>query len=214
MPSCLWGDDLGARLLANGASIPRYRQTKGPEEQREAVEEEDRWEWLAEDALLELRLLALRPAGPPPEFDPRGAKPLSQLLDERIRAFKLCARLIQKFEQAGISAGHLEAALKRVVADPVYDQALGVSTEHLGEFRLAWARAVIAASVTDLDTYVIDAQRLSGLATTLADEVGNQLKGFLGDWLNQALATVGTRLLGSRRGHYSDLDRAAGLRRP
>ena len=86
MPSCLWGDDLGV-TLANGASIPRYRQTKGPEEQWEAVEEEDRWEWLARTHCWNCACSPCA-AGPPPEFDPRG-EPLSQLLDERIRAFKL-----------------------------------------------------------------------------------------------------------------------------
>jgi hypothetical protein len=205
MPSCLWGDDLGARLLADGASIPRYRQTRGIEQQPETVQEEDRWEWLAEDALLELRLLALRPAGRPPEFDPRGGKPPSQLLDERIRTFTPSARLTQNFEEAGVPAGALEAGRKRVIEDPVYDQALGTSIDDLGEFRLVWARAVTAASVAARDPDLIDAKASSGLATALAGEVGEQPKGLLDDWLNQALVTVGTRMVGSRRGRYSDV---------
>src|SRR5436309_2846640 len=83
----LWADELGAKLQADGASIPHYRQKKGTEEQPEVFQAEDRWELLAEEPLLELQLLALRPAAPPPEFDPREAKSPSRLLDERIRTF-------------------------------------------------------------------------------------------------------------------------------
>ena len=127
------------------------------------------------------------------------------MLDERIRTCKISGGLTQQFEQAGISAGQLDVGRNRVLQGPVYDLALVASTEDLGEFRLAWARAVVAASLADFDSEVIDAQKLSDLSTRLANEVGNQPKGLLSDWLTQALATVVTRLLSSRRGHFSDL---------
>src|SRR5262245_40733176 len=84
---CLWGDDFGAVRRGGGASSPRYRQTKGIEKQPGLFEEQDRWDLLADDPLLELRLLALRPPTSPEEFDPRGTVPPGQLLDERIRSF-------------------------------------------------------------------------------------------------------------------------------
>jgi hypothetical protein len=207
---CLWGDAFGAKLRADGASIPRYRQTKGTEDQPSVIEEQDRWELLAEDPLLELRLLALHPPAPPPPFDPRGAQPPSQILRERIRTFKPSDHLKQDLSKAAFSAAALETARQRVVEAPAYDKALKTSSEDLGEFRLAWARAVIATMLAEkvdaspVGVDAIDSQSLSRLATTLADEVGNQPKGLLGDWLNDALSAVGTRLLVSRRGRYSD----------
>lgn len=202
---CLWGDELGAKLMAEGASIPRYKQTKTIEDQPDMPPEEQRWELLAQDPLLELHLLALKPPSAPDNFDPRGAKSPGQVLDERIRTFTPSTTLLEEFKRRDISPDSLEAAREQVVADPAYDQALAVSGDDLGEFRHAWARAVIATALSGPDTAVIDAPTLTGLATALAAGVGNQPKGILGDWLNQALATVGTRLLGSRRGRYSDL---------
>jgi hypothetical protein len=207
---CLWGDDFGAKLLANGVSIPRYRQARGIEDHPSAIDEQDRWELLFEDPLLELRLLALRPPAPPPPFDPRGAKLPSQTLRERIRTFKPSDKMTQDLRKAGFSEDELETARQRVVEAPAFDKALKASGEDLGEFRLAWARAVKATmlaekvEVSTIDVDLIDSQSLSGLATTLADEVGDQPKGFLRDWLKEALTAVGTRVLYSRRGSYSD----------
>lgn len=207
---CLWGDSHGARLLANGASIPRYNQTKGPEGELGELQAEDRWELLSEDPLLELRLLALRPTGPVSEFDPRGSKSPIQQLGERLRTFTPSDTLFAQLSQAGIPATALEGACKRVVDDPVLDLALLASGEDLGEFRHAWARAVIATALvetaaTTLDISAANLQMLSMQATALASELGNQSKGALGDWLNQALASVGTQLIGNRRGRYIDM---------
>src|SRR5262249_51602679 len=152
-----------------------------------------------------LRFLALRPPSALEEFDPMGKKSPSQLFDERIRTFTLSATLRKDLEDGGIGADAVEAARKRIVVDPAYNQALEACGEDPGEFRLAWARAVIAAAVSSSDAAVIDTQALTGLATALAGDVGNQPKGLLGDWLNQALATVGTRLLGRHRGRLSDM---------
>src|SRR4051812_42915871 len=41
---CLWGDEFGAILRGGGASIPRYRETKGIEEEPASFEEQDRWD--------------------------------------------------------------------------------------------------------------------------------------------------------------------------
>jgi hypothetical protein len=89
---CLWGDKFGASLRAKGASIPRYRQTKGSDDRSSEDERLSRWDLLLDDPFVELRLLSLRRAMDSPASDPRGAVPPSQSLDGRIRAYGPSAR--------------------------------------------------------------------------------------------------------------------------
>ncbi len=57
---CLWGDEYGARLLAQGASIPNYQETGGEEDRRKENFLERRWDELSEDPFWEIRLLGYR----------------------------------------------------------------------------------------------------------------------------------------------------------
>ncbi len=59
---CLWGDELGTRLNAKGASIPSYDETLALDN---VLESEDKeivlWAHLYREPLYELRLLGLKP---------------------------------------------------------------------------------------------------------------------------------------------------------
>src|SRR5438094_643418 len=57
---CYWGEPLGADLYANGASIPTYARTRGPEEMTEEDYLVALWEQLYRDPLFEVRLLSVQ----------------------------------------------------------------------------------------------------------------------------------------------------------
>src|SRR4051794_14574907 len=61
---CDWGDAVGARLGAGGASIPLYNTTMGVGGVSEQEVVRALWAELYEDPLYELRLLSLRAGGP------------------------------------------------------------------------------------------------------------------------------------------------------
>lgn len=46
---CLWGDAYGAKLLANGASIPDYQETGGTKDKTEEELREETWQELYKD---------------------------------------------------------------------------------------------------------------------------------------------------------------------
>ena len=81
--SCAWGDSLGAKLNADGASIPLYDSTRKDNQATQADETIIRWQQLYQDPLYELRLLSLKT----PEkqgFTPRQEKP-SEKLDNKVK---------------------------------------------------------------------------------------------------------------------------------
>ena len=200
---CLWGDDLGAKLLADGASIPRYSQTKAMEQAAATIEESQRWDLLAEDPLIEFSLLALRPSTQS-DFDPRGTKSEKEILDERLRKGNLSPVLISEFEARGITSQLLEDSRRQICENNLYSVALKSASDDLGEFQEAWSRAVVALVMAKTEGMVISPNLASSLAAQLSRELGNQQKGLISDWLSQAMATVATRALMNRRGRISD----------
>lgn len=57
---CLWGDVLGAKLNADGASIPTYNESEGGKKLTPEEENIRLWEALYKDPFYEIRLLGLR----------------------------------------------------------------------------------------------------------------------------------------------------------
>lgn len=57
---CLWGDPLGAKLNADGASIPTYDESQGGKKLTPEEENIRLWEALYKDPFYEIRLLGLR----------------------------------------------------------------------------------------------------------------------------------------------------------
>jgi len=136
---CLWGDEFGASLRSGGAAVPSYRETKGAEDPFPPAEEVDGWRLLAEDPFIELRLLALRPLGDAPEFDPAGSLTAGEGLDRRIRSFSPSQRFLGSLEQIGIHVAAVEEAARAVTETRAYDDALRASSGDPGEFQVVWA---------------------------------------------------------------------------
>jgi hypothetical protein len=207
---CVWGDECGAVLRAGGASIPRPSQSKGLVPPSSVFQEQDRWQLLSFDPLLELRLLTLRPAGPSPRFDPRGSVTPIQDIDKRIHTFVPSSELTKSFEQVGIFAAALEAAVKRVRLDLVCSEALKCSGDDLGEFLIVWARAVVSVSLSALPdekpifSGLVNNQTRTDLASQLAAELGNQPKGLsAGAFLTRCLSIL-TPLVSIHRHSYTN----------
>ena len=202
---CLWGVEYGARLRADGASIPQYAQTKSNECQWPVkMEWTERWELLTENPTLELQMMTLNSPSTHEQFDPTGKKSSAQTLDARIRTFSPSNALLNHLDKYGITADELNDARNTVVKERVYDDARRSMASDLSEYRAAWARAVIATTIRRHQECIIDAEELSALANVLADEIGPQDKGIMSGWLNRAFSALGTALIGRRRGHYSD----------
>jgi hypothetical protein len=97
---CLWGDLLGAKLGADGASIPTYIETKGGEKLSPLEEKVRLWKALYEDPFYEIRLLGLRPLqtqrGVPGKQTP------SQELKSRVDSLYASNELQEKLEKLEI----------------------------------------------------------------------------------------------------------------
>ena len=138
---CLWGDELGTSLRANGASVPRYEETLALDQ-----EEEDKeillWKQLYRDPLYELRLLSLKTE------EERNDNPFAETpadeLRERVYSLTPEGELEAKLAEAGI-AEVFDEAREAVIRSDAYNEALqNVSEESLGEYSNAISRAVVA----------------------------------------------------------------------
>ena len=142
---CLWGDELGTRLNANGTSIPSYDETLA----LDALESEDKeiilWAHLYCEPLYELRLLGLKPReeGSANPFEESPGDKLRLSVESLIAEGELQAKLTE----AGIAEVFIEAQ-EEVVRSDAYNQALqNVSEVSFAEYCNAVARAIVAAAM-------------------------------------------------------------------
>lgn len=142
---CLWGDLLGAKLNADGASIPTYEYTQS--QQKSESEEEDirLWEALYEDPFYELRLLGLRPlksqTGPPGKLLP------SQELQKRVRELSNAQDLRAELDQLGIGTVYEHAC--EIITGPdskPFGRLLETASSPLDGDYAAIARAIVSVS--------------------------------------------------------------------
>ncbi len=197
---CFWGDAEGARLRADGVSVPRYEQTRGGE----VVEEElALWAVLYTDPWYELRLL--RYAGDEPTNLPPGTVVPAAALRQQVRAFVPSPQLRAEWEQAGL-AGAFDDALAALVASAEFDEAAETAGADPVEHRKAVARAVVAHALVATDA-PLDGETRDALVERLTDELHGYGKG-IGDWLARPFKGVAartvTRLVGRRRGSVTD----------
>lgn len=143
---CLWGDELGTRLNAKGASIPSYDETLALDN---VVESEDKeivlWAHLYREPLYELRLLGLKPreegSANPFEDSPADKLQLS------VKSLTTEGELQAKLTEAGIAEVFVEARAE-VVRSDAYNQALRkISEVSFSEYCNAVARAIVAAAM-------------------------------------------------------------------
>ncbi|MFK0732112.1 MAG: hypothetical protein ACFKPT_26450 [Gloeotrichia echinulata GP01] len=210
--SCAWGDSLGAKLNADGASIPLYDSTRKDNQATQADENIIRWQQLYQDPLYELRLLSLKTPEKQP-FIPGQEKP-SEKLDNKVKNFQPSDNLKAELQKCGI-ADIFADACKNVVNSLAYKDALKtISDNTLIEYRNAIARAIIATSITICEENKIVAPILTD--STLRDKLINSLRSEIidsergiGDWLKEQILKLGkplaTNHLKRKRGVISDI---------
>lgn len=118
---CCWGEELGTKLNAQGASIPLYDTTLALEEEEEENEEILLWEQLYCNPFYELSLLSLQPV------EESGANPFAEqpgdLLHSRLQSLSPNADLEAKLVEAEIVEVFDEARQVVTRSEP-YNQVL------------------------------------------------------------------------------------------
>lgn len=142
---CLWGEEHGTKLKADGASIPDYDSTGGG---AESNNQEDNpvwlWEQLYKDPLSEIGLLSLRPIRGQTAV-PGRATP-SQELHNRVNQLAASETLRTQLKEARI-AGVFGQAHQAITKSKAYERLLETASKPLDEYYAAIARAIVAASI-------------------------------------------------------------------
>ena len=209
--SSAWGDSLGARLNADGASIPLYDSTRNDNQAIQPDENIIRWAQLYQDPLYELRLLSLK-TPEERDFTPGQEEP-SQKLDRRVQQFEPSDELQAKLKECGI-ADVFAKARQNVIESPAYREALDTISDTLTEYRDAIARAIIAKSIAICEEQETFAPILNN--STFRDDVvtsfGSEIyyaEAAIGDWLKEQIAKLlqpaATVYLKSKRRVISDV---------
>jgi hypothetical protein len=203
---CLWGDSLGTKLNAKGASIPLYDATLALDEGEEEEYSIVLWEQLYCDPFYELRVLSLKPVDES-AGNPFGEQPGDEL-HSRVERLSPSPELQARLEQAGI-AEVFEEALEAVIRSDSYSQALQTASEELGEHRDAVARAIVAQAMFECEQQemfppiLTDAQLRDEVVKLLSLALGEAELG-IGDWivkpLFQLAQPIGTFYVKRRRG--------------
>ncbi|EAZ90084.1 hypothetical protein [Crocosphaera chwakensis] len=133
---CAWGDSLGGKLNAGGASIPLYDSTKKSVEVPSLDENTLRWIRLFQDPLYELRLLSLD--SPEDDFFSNSS------LKDKVAAFNPSEQLTQQFNQCGIE-DIFQQAMNNVINSNPYKNLVNIENQEI------IARAVIAEAIVISD---------------------------------------------------------------
>ncbi|MGB5636560.1 MAG: hypothetical protein WBM44_04610 [Waterburya sp.] len=207
---CSWGDSLGAKLNAEGASIPLYDETQKSDEENLIDEKIIRWQQLYQDPLYELRLLSIRT--PEEKQFKAGQENLEDKLKKKVKQFAPSEELQNKLKSAGIDE-LLEKALKNVTSSKVYRDALKTITNTTTEYRNAIARAVIAEvmAICQQEKKFLPIMTDADLRDEIVDLFSSEIMDSemaIGDWVKEKasklLATGGTYYLKRNRGSATD----------
>jgi hypothetical protein len=193
---CFWGESEGARLTADGASVPGYRLTGGS---ADVDEELALWAVLYTDPWYELRLLRLvvsRSGHVPP-----GTLPPTVVLREQIKGFQPSNELRAKLGQEGLWAA-FDNALAALLAAPEFDEATATAAPDLVEHRGAVARAVIAHALV-ANAAEVDGSTRDALVELFLNELHGYGKG-IPAWLARPFQGVATSLAARHRGSVTD----------
>ena len=215
---CLWGDELGSRLHAHGASIPQYDTARSLEvvgDEAISAEEDEwmLWALLYQDPLYELRLLALRAGtlrGNIAQTDiVFGRISPGDELDECVHNLVVSPDLEVKLDEMGIAPVFSQARHTLVTSIP-YRDALQTAQDTLGEYRIAIARALMALSIILCQqqqqpvTRLWDAHLRDEIITLLNNELGGTDRSITADMAKLIVANPLTRYLRRWRGKLSD----------
>jgi hypothetical protein len=212
---CLWGDLLGAKLNANGASIPTYKEAQGGKTLTPQEESVRLWKALYEDPFYEMRLLGLRPLQPqravPGKLTP------AQELKSRVEALSSDDKLQAKLNELSIGSVFGLACESITGADSQpYARLLETASRPLDGDYTAISRAIVAISrilCKEREIYPwllvhdhLRDQAVDAIQKSLTKDEAS--KGVLLDWTKSQLTGIalglGTDALKRKRGSVMD----------
>ncbi|WP_327283996.1 MULTISPECIES: hypothetical protein [unclassified Streptomyces] len=197
---CFWGREQGASMALDGASVPRYRQSRGGTADDDA--EIEVWGVLYDDPWYELRLLGLQPA---PASGLGFGLPASEEFFADITEYGPAPEVVEAFAARGLGEDFAEA-LRAVARAPELRDAAATADADGTEHRRAVARAVIAMTLGLADDRGVEVSGIvrDALLDTLSTDLyaeGRSVKGLLGKaLLARPLGWRGR----SRRGAWGD----------
>lgn len=212
---CLWGDPLGAKLNADGASIPTYDEAQGGKKLTHEEENIHLWEALYKDPFYEIRLLGLRSLQA--QNNSPGKRTPAQELKERVADLPTDlptdSVLKSKLDDLGIGKYFLPACEE--IAGPesqVFGRLLETSARPLDGDYAAIARAIVAMSgllyeEREWSLNPLVDQELRNKAVDEIVQVLSKLErsgGIVTDWVTGQLFSLGTNAVKRKRGAISD----------
>lgn len=207
---CSWGNSLGAKLNADGASIPLYDSSRNLGEKSESDENIIRWQQLYKDPLYELRLLSLKTLEEQ-DFIP-GQEDPGEELDENVKKIIPSDDLQGKLQEGGIGEVFNQAR-ENVVSSSPYKKALETIADTVTEHRDAIARAIIAESMAICEgeekfvPILTDAALRDRVVQSLSYEIIESEKA-VSDWLKDRIsglaASIVTNHVKRKRGSITD----------
>ncbi|MGC5172080.1 hypothetical protein ACLQ2Q_15660 [Microbacterium sp. DT81.1] len=202
--TCYWGTVFGAALTRQGVTVPGYVDTRRRTAQDDEDDDVALWSVLYADPLYELRILGLKPSGPPPFGEPPSVKLL-----RATRAFRPSPDSRDFFQSFGL-AEFLDSAVAAVaVSSELADAAVTAQADPV-EHRQAIARAVVAETLVRAEMAGVPA--VSGwmrdrLVQNIASDLQADVLG-VSDWLRKAtadlVAGIATHALLAHRGTLTD----------
>ncbi|WP_199514263.1 alpha/beta fold hydrolase [Nucisporomicrobium flavum] len=178
---CYWGGEHGARLRAEGVSIPAGQGAREPEEPTDR--DVALWSLLAADPLFELSTLAAAEAaaarGGAGEFDPMAVRGAAKLIEQ---APGLAAELEAGIAELGL-ADVFPGAVRAVLASAEISS-LAHSEVRPADLRRPFARAVVAQSLllaAEAGRPPIDGTHRDALVAEIVAALGGTDRGFGAD---------------------------------
>jgi hypothetical protein len=195
---CFWGETLGTKLYADGASIPLYDSTRNVHDIEHGVVEEDYqvalWEQLYRDPLYELRLLTTASTATS-GFIPGQSTP-GENLDERVKALSISSHILREvLEQAGILNMFDEAKRKVIRSQPYLENIRTLSDiSEQASYNAAIARAIIATAIAlseqrqHYTRLSLDAALRDDIIQLLCKQLGDDIRSrSIGGWVAKQL---------------------------
>jgi hypothetical protein len=180
LETCLWGDVLGARLGANGKSIPKFAPP--PPKPLTADQTAALWDLLRRDPLFELRELAAAPA----TLIPPSAKAIKQRMRAVLNGFRQDRNLVYRLQPYAPELVW-DTAVAAVVGAKVVDQAFDMTGSPYAPLRVACARALVASLQRELAGANMPSLPLSerdGIVDYCVDKLGGREMGAFKDWVS------------------------------
>ena len=213
---CLWGEPLGTKLNADGASIPNY-SSKGGKAQSNNEEDDSiqLWEKIYKDPLYEIQILSLRPSQGGSAFS---RKKESQEVKNRLEHLtnSPSENLLDQLQEVKITTKLFAQAVENIRDSKPYKRLLEKRLSPLGEVYAAFARAIVAEAIELCDREFIytPIQFNTDLRNRTVDSITNELsqgiqgKGVVGDFIKnqfvKGLIKIGDKHLQRKRGTLTD----------